>query len=187
MSNSLIDKMKERGVINPQDEEIYAYGIEIIKLKLTAGIIAFVIGLLLDTVLFLACFLAVLIPIRKYAGGAHASSKGACLCITELIMLSTEIIYRYIEVNDICMIVFVVVGMVTIFCKSPYYSVNHPLTYKQIKKYRLISICFSIGFALFFTVAYVEEWNLIKYAISTAFCAESILLVIPTSDGRYST
>lgn len=42
MSNSLIDKMKERGVINPQDEEIYAYGIEIIKLKLTAGIIAFV-------------------------------------------------------------------------------------------------------------------------------------------------
>lgn len=185
MSSRLIKKMKETGTIKPQEEEIYAYGLEILKLKLIAGITAIIIGLILNTVLFLICFLVILIPIRKYAGGAHASSRTACMCITELIMLGAELVYKYIELNIIFMVLFVLVGIIAILCRSPYYSVNHPLTNNQIRKYRRLSICISMGFTLLFVVMVILDCPLVQNAISMAFCSESILLMIPTKSGRY--
>jgi len=185
MSNQLVTKMKEKGVINPQDEEIYIYGLEIIKLKLIAGLIALIIGFFLNTIIFWCCFLLFIIPIRKYAGGVHSSSKVLCMLITELIMLLAELIYKYIELNDYFIVGATLVGIIMIFIKSPYYSENHPLTSVQIKKYRKKSIFISIGFSILLLLSYILQYKLIKYSISIAFCAEAFLLIIPTKSMIY--
>lgn len=178
MSKSMVEKMKEMGVIDSRDDAIYEYGLEILKLKFIAACIAGIIAIFLDTEVFLIYMLVILIPIRRYAGGVHARSKYLCMGITELLLLGAELVYKFIEINFGVMIACMVLGIVMVIIKSPSNSPNHPLTCEQIRKYRRISIGLCIISVIVFTVVYINNYIIGQYAISLAYLIEFILLFV---------
>lgn len=179
MSVQLVKKMRDIGIIKTEDMELHIYGIEVMQLKLTAGIFAFVISLFLRTTGFFFLLLLFLVPIRRYAGGVHAKSKCLCLVATETILIMAEMLYRYHIYNEISNFIMIVLGVIVIAIKSPYESENHPLTDGQRRKYRLFSYIICAVYTLFYVASEVLMWRILQASIAFAMIIESVLLLIP--------
>ena len=91
----LTEKMIDYHIIEPEDIEIYTYG-------LTNGFI--IIANILTTLLF-ACLIEKIdiaiimllsfIPLRSFSGGMHCKSKTACYMISNIIILILLIAQNY--------------------------------------------------------------------------------------------
>ena len=156
--------MEENGIIESEDEELYIYGLEIVQVKLIAGILAFVLSIFIRTTLFLCLLLVFLIPIRKYAGGIHAKSKWVCLVISEAVLVIAELAYKFNFYSEISNAIMLLLGSVMIIIKSPYESVNHRLTDGQRKKYRRISYVLCLSYLLIYLLLHMLGFTVVNVA-----------------------
>ena len=118
------------GIIEPEKDKIYAYGMELVLSGLINILSVLLISILLfypvDGLLFLAAF----IPLRTTAGGYHANSHLSC----NLVFLSTFIVLeglgywllKYCSV--ILYLVIAIISFVTLLILSPSEAKNKPLT-----------------------------------------------------------
>ena len=167
-SEKLTTEISKHGIIQESEYSIYRYGVEILSLKILAGMIAFGVSLLLKTTEYLALLLFFLIPIRKYAGGIHAPNKWICLLFTELILLIGEILLLSGGFAPILETVFTVLGMLSILCLAPIGSANRKLTEYQKKKYRKKAILYA---------GILNGLRILQSAVSIAMLIESLLLL----------
>ena len=178
ITNYLVKKMRVDGVIREDEYRIYLYGMELLEIKLLAVLLAVGISILSQTTLFLFVLLLFLVPIRKYAGGVHASSKGKCLLFTELILLAAELMWKYSLWPNIFQHLSVGLGIVAIITLAPVESKKRRLNQQKKRRFRSISIMFGVFNVICYFVAFVLGWKIIGSAISLAMLIMSSLLFL---------
>ena len=178
ITNYLVKKMRVDGVIREDEYRIYLYGLEVLEIKVFALLLAMGISMVFRTTHFLFALLLFLIPIRKYAGGVHASSKGKCLLFTELILLAAELMWKYSFWPDIFQHLLVGLGIVAIITLAPVESKKRRLNQQKKRRFRNISIMFGVFNVICYFVAFVLGWKIIGSAISLAMLIMSSLLFL---------
>jgi accessory gene regulator B len=142
----LTEKMIDYHIIEPEDIEIYTYG-------LTNGFI--IIANILTTLLF-ACLIEKIdiaiimllsfIPLRSFSGGMHCKSKTACYMISNIIILILLIAQNYFLKFPLFLLCITLISGIYIFFNKISNSDNRtldnqdPILQQSQKKYSYYSI-----------------------------------------------
>ena len=172
ISKYLTEKMIDYHIIEPEDIEIYTYG-------LTNGFI--IIANILTTLLF-ACLIEKIdiaiimllsfIPLRSFSGGMHCKSKTACYMISNIIILILLIAQNYFLKFPLFLLCITLISGIYIFFNKISNSDNRTLDNQEILYYSKVKK--NILIILFFIIAVLLLLHKINYAI-VIMC--SIILV----------
>ena len=87
--------------VQPEERDVIEYGLE---QGISAGLgmlITVLVGYALKIGPESLIFLMALIPLRMYAGGYHASTRGRCACISAVLMIIAFLIIKYSTLSSL--------------------------------------------------------------------------------------
>ncbi len=175
---NVVNSMIDNGAIKKEDEEIYVFGLKMV-VALTINIattllLGAVMGMLLNSIVLLL----VIVPIRSYAGGIHASSYIKCYIYSVLILIIMFSINKYYLYNNVeIVIIGIVIAWLIIYTVAPITSKNKPVTKEEYIKYRNISRIISTVYCVIGVVLYAfgSEYSVDVFS-GMILCAMSMLI-----------
>jgi accessory gene regulator B len=138
ISNRILEKLIRENRISKEYLEVYGYALEKLLAGIGNAILLFLTGLVFHIGLETVVFLAFYMPIRRYAGGIHASTRIRCIIISLFLVvtsikLSGIIIHTsywsYLSLSILFMVMFIV------FRYAPVDTANKRLSYDKKIKY----------------------------------------------------
>lgn len=127
----------ETGVVRNEDISIYQYGLNLLIKKIIHVTIILSLGLVVDEVWNILCFLVTYMSIREYSGGYHADSTRGCYFCTVIVTIFALFIIKVVSQTGSIefWILFIVNGLI-IWCLSPQGNKNKPLKTQEKIAYR---------------------------------------------------
>lgn len=161
------------------DFEILVYGAELLLSSIVNTIFILVIGLVFDCFIETLLFLAFFCPLRKYAGGFHASAYWSCSLI--FCIYFALICYFIGDIPLVWRVAAAIVNAIAVLLLAPVEDPNKPIRGKRKEKIivrtrvTLVIELILFGAAQFFPVP--ERW---LNFITVAFVTVTILLILGT-------
>lgn len=181
ISNKFISFLCENNMIERDKQELYTYALEILLSSvlhfLTTIVIGIVCGMFAESLLLFVVFSLV----RRFAGGFHASTPLKCYFFS----IAANIIMLFLIAvvtkwgNDTAFYVILIISDLTIWLASPIESQNKPLSYKEKKVYRAVSIALSSVITALAVMVY--EFVAVNYGVSLCFGLTMVAIVLYTS------
>ena len=166
-------------IIDMEKRECYIYGLESAIPKIFLYTFILITALLTNSLLISAVFIFCYISLRQYTGGYHCKTAEMCLLLSFLIYLFVLLIYRFQwGFTNVFIMILSLFSVVVILLMSPIESSNKPLESMEKKKYRILSIVFSLLFLMVAFVFYILEFRGLQYVVSCSLVADAILMLI---------
>lgn len=105
--------------VQPEEREVIEYGLE---QGISAGLgmlITVLVGYALKIGPESLIFLMALIPLRMYAGGYHASTRGRCACISAVLMIIAFLIIKYSTLSSLAALILGGIEAGILYCLIP--------------------------------------------------------------------
>ena len=142
-SARIIDQLAENGTINPDDKELYYYGLHQGLIMLANILTTLAIGLLFGMLWSCLIFMAAYMPLRSFAGGYHARTQLMCYLFSIVLTVAVLVFIKYIPwTNLLCILVSVVSGTV-IAILAPVEDKNKPLDAVEVRVYQKARVAHS--------------------------------------------
>ncbi len=145
ISSKIISLLCENNILERDKQELYTYALEILFQSIlhfsTAVIIGCVFCMALESFLMFLSFSLV----RRFAGGLHAKTPLRCYFTSIAAILSMLfLIWIFTKwENDVAYYIILFISNLTIWIASPIESSNKPLSYKEKKIFKGVSIALS--------------------------------------------
>jgi len=143
ISKSVINIFRNNNIIGEnEDNEIYAYGLELIISSfiniISVLIISAIMGKFVETIAFFLAF----IPIRTYAGGYHAKTHLMCFTILMAVYTIVLVLIFFIpeNISNISIMGSSVCSFAMVAFFAPIEDINKELTNTEKTRYKKISI-----------------------------------------------
>lgn len=182
LSDIITDFFIENKIIADNERAIYKYGTEVTISTLIGILIILSVGFairnILDSVIFLLCF----ITVRVYSGGYHADTYVRCNLIFVSVFISTILLKHIIpnqfgfEIN----IILLICAFIIIVVFSPIENKHKPFNKIETRRYRKISIIMSLGWIavvitlLFFGINILDSVAITMVSIAILMIAGKI-------------
>lgn len=140
--------------INRADCIYFEYGINVFVSDFINFTAVFMMGLLLEKMLFTIFFLLAFSSLRLRCGGFHFSRRITCFCGFCCCYLLCVIFAYYIEIPFYLLTDFVIVTCGYIIAHTPVCSINNPLSQREITYNKFISIVMSSFYVLIMIMLY---------------------------------
>lgn len=179
LSTCLTEKLLSNGTINEEDKDLYIYGLFMLISHLMFFIIACVFGLILGCVFESVVFYIAFQFIRRYAGGYHASSETRCDILSTLSILACIVVIRLSKTYDIqtALLIISAISAVCIFVFCPLDTPEKPLTDKEFRYFRKVSLIILLVIVSAIIVSYVFKFDIVIIPCCLSLILESILLI----------
>jgi len=178
----VIDHLAENGTINPDDKELYSYGLHqgilMIANLLTTMAIGIVFGMLWQSVIFMAAYM----PLRSFAGGYHARTQLLCYIYSIILTITVLSAIKYIPWTSLYCLITTIVACTVIMFLAPIEDKNKPLDSVEVlvyKKRTTYILCVEIIMIL---VLLASKLLQVSVSISVSLLALSVMLVL----GKFS-
>lgn len=178
LSQKLADLFISSGTVPAEDRDVYIYGLDVlistalsVLCVLAIGILA---GRLLETVLFLACF----ITLRSAAGGFHASTHFRCF----LIMLgayAAAVSPTFLFAEGLlswAALPMAAVSLVIVIALAPAPHENRPVTPLRLRRFRALSLWLAGGEVAAVATCFTLNLNTPAYAVAAGMLTASASL-----------
>jgi accessory gene regulator B len=155
LSKSTACFFSANNLIEKEDEEVYAYGMELLLSTVFNLLIAVFIALITDTVFPCLVQLAAFVTLRIKAGGYHAGTHLGCMLIFTVTQILCVLAIKVIN-NGTMLVIFpitLITSAIIIFKYAPLEHPNKPLSDKKKKKLRKQSMLL-FGFWIFFSLTF---------------------------------
>ena len=174
----VVEKLTDRTTISDTEKELYLYGFFIVISQILYFVITIIMGVLMDIVLLSAVFYISFQFIRRYAGGIHASSELKCeiISITSIFICLLCVKSNVMFDIQIPTLILTVVASIVIFVLCPLDTPEKPLTEKELRYFRKISIIV-LTIMLFIIIISIVVKLTIAYPICFSIILESVFLV----------
>lgn len=128
----------EKQVVKKENEEVYAYGMELLYSSILNIALAVIIAIITNTVYPTAAFLTAFIVMRQYIGGYHAKTHLGCMSILSAVLCCFAVLSRYIPAECEILISMPAIGlsMFLILKFAPVEHPNKPLTDQEKSRLR---------------------------------------------------
>lgn len=177
LSHKIGDNLVRSNVIKEEDAEIYIYGINQIFVSVlnvsSALIIGLILGMLLESVIFLAAY----IPLRSFAGGYHAKTPVRCYFTSVFLIFAVLLFCKYIPFNLLLHGGILIINSAICAFLCPVQDNNKPLDAVECKRYKKIAIVILLIEACAWMIAPFVIYMLGKI-ISIAIFLETIMLLL---------
>jgi accessory gene regulator B len=136
ISNQITRSLIDNKVIDDQDKELYAYGLQLgitaLLNILTTVILGIVMGRIWESVIFLLTY----IPLRSYAGGYHAKNQFRCDVLSLLLIITALTGCGLLTSYDFAGMLLLTASGIIIFLLAPVEDFNKRLNQEEMKNYR---------------------------------------------------
>lgn len=178
LSEFLTKKMLSNNTINDEDKELYVYGLFMLLSQLMFFIIACIFGFILNCIIESIIFYIAFQFIRRYAGGYHAKTETRCEILSSLSILCCIVLIKfseiyYIKISLLC-ISLVCAVLIFIFC--PLDTPEKPLSEKEFKYFRKISLIILLGILIAIAISCYFEIDYISAPCCMSLILEGILI-----------
>ena len=176
--NSITDVMVRKGIIDSSDRELYCFGINQLFLFLINAGTSIAIGIMAGMVIESIVFSAAYIPLRKFAGGYHASTAGRCYLLSIILIVCALLIIKLINFSTTETVIILLVAIVIILTKAPVESINKPLSTAERAVFRKTTI--KIMFLeVILVLVFSKTVMTITECIIVAVAFSALMLVLP--------
>ena len=135
MSNSLIQKLVEKGIIQKEEIQIYSFGLECLLLKLITFISYLVIAIIMGKLKEFAIIMLVFVPLRRSAGGYHAKTRLGCYMVSCIVLIITLFISP-INIDKYMLLILLAVSDIVFWFLSPVDNENKRMEDDEIIHFR---------------------------------------------------
>lgn len=136
LEQQLVAHFLKRELIQEEEKEIIEYGLESLKNFVTGAVAVIIVGYLYGYLWECVLIWIFVMPLRKNAGGFHASTKLKCI-ITSIITLSIILtVYFQLGLPDVMYLALDVVWGGIIYSFSPVENQNKSLDHAEYETYR---------------------------------------------------
>lgn len=172
------DELVSNKIIDPEDSELYTYGLQQGALMLlnifTILIVGKIFGMLWESVVFMVTY----IPLRTYAGGYHARTQLKCYISSVVLIVAVLLGIRFIPWTNLIIIMISIISGLIICILSPVEDINKPLDATEKKVYRKkarIILAFELSIII---LLIVTRQNIVAMIMSVSLFTLSVLLVL---------
>ena len=179
VSVAITKVLEDKKIIQSSTKEVCAYGLrQIFSTILNAGtmlLIGFLMQMLIEAILFTVIY----IPVRVYAGGYHAATETRCEILSTLSILACIAVIRLSKIYDIQTVLLIIgaLSAVCIFVFCPLDTPEKPLSDKEFKYFRKVSLIILLVIVVAIVVSYVFKFQFMTVPCCLSLILESILLV----------
>lgn len=151
------------------DKEIYRYGLWILITTVFHWLEILLLGLLLHCVTESIIYLLILMVLRSYTGGYHATTSSKCNWLGIGCFIVNVVLSKVIVMIDskLLMVIILLFVEIIIFWKAPIEHENKPLSDTEKVRYRKYSILLSIGICLLSILLYNRYIYEVSFAVVT--------------------
>lgn len=179
ISSRLTDRLIAKGNITEEDRELYIYGLFMLLSQIMYFFLSVVFGLLFQCFIESVIFYIAFQFIRRYAGGYHAKTETRCEILSTLSILVSIVVVRATKIYDIktVLIFLTIISVVCIFLFCPLDTPEKPLTEKEFKYFRKISLIILLVITVAIVISYFSKINTIFAPCCMSLILESLLLI----------
>lgn len=176
-----LKKLCDNKIIEEGEVEVYHYGLELLITTIVKAmgfiILAAILGLVKETIIFTLCFSG----LRIQAGGYHAKTPFKCFIGTLILMFPGILLVGVIPMDKqpYYILVFMVISIFLVYIYAPVESENKPLTKEEKGIYRCRSLLTIMGGSIIvLLLIHVHKSFIYLGSIAlTAFLMESLTLI----------
>lgn len=169
----IIEYMINKEMIDESETKVIEFGLDMLRTVLIGGIVAISVGIALGMFWETIFFLALLMPLRQYAGGFHAKTKIGCALLSTVLLVLSVLMFKYATLHRLIQISLYLLGSFFIVKYAPVENHENPLDDLEVKVYgnrtkRILvieSVIFVILFAFkLFTWSFILVWAIVLAA-----------------------
>ncbi len=182
MIGKLASKTAERFIKNPDTYydkiEIYQYGFFVLYSNLIFLLLTVILGAVLNVILSSIVFYIAFFSIRQYAGGYHAATEARCEILTSLSISACIGVIRLSKVYNFqtALLVISAVSAVCIFILCPLDTPEKPLSDKEFKYFRRISLAILLVIIGVAAVSYFFKFQMLLAPCCMSLILEAVLI-----------
>lgn len=178
LSTHLTEKLLSNGTISDEDKDLYIYGLFMLFSHLMFFIIACIFGLILGCIFESIIFYIAFQFIRRYAGGYHAKTETRCEIMSTLSILCCIVLIKCSKMYDINIVLLStsLVFAVLIFTFCPLDTPEKPLTDKEHKYFRKISLIILSLIIVSIIISFIFKFNIIFAPCCVSVILEGVLI-----------
>ncbi|SHE59277.1 accessory gene regulator B [Desulforamulus putei DSM 12395] len=176
--------IKTKGIEDQDQQEILAFGAEVLFGILSGVFITLGVGYVLGLHILIFYMLFASLMIRKTAGGAHSAHPTNCLIITvaafNILALFARETFAYVQdfLGYFLVIVFLI-GFTAVYINAPVESLQKPLHPRQRKILRKLAILSVLLISVTqFIAYYFSFYSLVNYAVSLVLLWQYLMLTV---------
>ena len=178
LSTHLTEKLLSNGTISDEDKDLYIYGLFMLFSHLMFFIIACIFGLILGCIFESIILYIAFQFIRRYAGGYHAKTETRCEIMSALSILCCIVLIKCSKMYDIniALLSTSLVFAVLIFIFCPLDTPEKPLTDKEHKYFRKISLIILSLIIVSIIISFIFKFNIIFAPCCVSVILEGVLI-----------
>lgn len=179
LSVRIANKLVSNKTISKNDYELYIYGLFMLISQLMYLIITIIFGLIFSCIFESIIFYISFQCIRKFAGGYHASTELKCEILTTLSILVCTAIIHLSLIYNFQTLLLIISGFASlfIFIMCPIDTYEKPLSEKEFKYFRKISIIILFAIITIITITFILKFNYLFIPLCLSLILEGLLIV----------
>ena len=178
MANSLSDE----GIITDEEKEIVQFGLENLCGNLLGFVMTLTIGFCFHRIGDALILWLLLFPLRKNAGGFHASTKTRCFLISAFMMILSFAIYTALNCAYFFYGISVLIAGSIIWIFTPVDNPSKKLDAVEYKIYRKRSRNILVLEGIIFILAFYFKWETVVRSVAMTFFLVSLSLLMGTGN-----
>lgn len=178
LSTYIVDKLVSKGTVTEDERELYIYGLFMIFSHLMYLVLAIFFGLIFKCFIESVIFYIAFQFLRRYAGGYHAKTETRCEIMSALSILCCIVLIKCSKMYDINIVLLStsLVFAVLIFIFCPLDTPEKPLTDKEHKYFRKISLIILSLIIVAIIVSFIFKFNIIFAPCCVSVILEGVLI-----------
>ena len=178
LSASLTDKLINNGTIDVEESDLYIYGFFILFTHIAYLLLTCIFGLLIKCFIESVIFYIAFQFLRRYAGGYHAKTETRCEIMSALSILCCIVLIKCSKMYDINIVLLStsLVFAVLIFIFCPLDTPEKPLTDKEHKYFRKISLIILSLIIVAIIISFIFKFNIIFAPCCVSVILEGVLI-----------
>lgn len=173
----LTEKFLTDDVISSEEAEIVKYGLESIGSSLLGLLVTLTIGGIFG--FFPESFILwmLIFPLRRYAGGFHASTRGRCFLISTGMLVLSFVFLVYVNLSKTACLLLAAIFFGIIFCMAPVGNQNKMLDELERRVYKKRTRIVLVLEGILFAGAFALEWNVLSTLIMIGFAVVGVSVI----------
>lgn len=178
LSTYIVDKLVSKGTVTEDERELYIYGLFMIFSHLMYLVLAIFFGLIFKCFIESVIFYIAFQFLRRYAGGYHAKTETRCEIMSAISILCCIVLIKCSKMYDINIVLLStsLVFAVLIFIFCPLDTPEKPLTDKEHKYFRKISLIILSLIIVAIIISFIFKFNIIFAPCCVSVILEGVLI-----------
>lgn len=178
ISEKITNKLLENETISIEDKEIYNFGVKQIFTIVLNFITVITLGIIFQMLIQAVMFMLSFVPLRIYAGGAHAKTPLRCYLYSTIFLAIVLLVMRHVHIPGLIYCVLFLISSIIIIFLAPIQDNNKPLDELEKKIFKRRTIIFWMIESLVISVCFLFKFYMVSKCFIFSLFSVAIVVVL---------